>query len=124
MNLDKQKAFLEKRADMNAGEIIEQEMKVWTRSAPADLYYERDTEKPLLMRATDKLRNLCDQVITSLQRRINAPSMRKRLLRLLDRIICQFEEKLIRDAEEAKKQFPAYQPPRIKRLLRRCKGVF
>ena len=35
-------------------QVIEQEKKVWIRSAPADLYYTRDSETPGLMRATEK----------------------------------------------------------------------
>lgn len=31
---------------MSLSEVIDEELKVWTRSAPADLYYERDMENP------------------------------------------------------------------------------
>ncbi|XP_043276130.1 ribonuclease 3 [Venturia canescens] len=40
-------------------EIIENEKKVWTRTAPADLYYTRDENNPRIMRSTAKLRELC-----------------------------------------------------------------
>lgn len=35
-----------KRLNMSLSEVIDEELKVWTRSAPADLYYERDMENP------------------------------------------------------------------------------
>ena len=35
-----------KRLNMSLNEVIDEEMKVWTRSAPADLYYERDMTNP------------------------------------------------------------------------------
>jgi hypothetical protein len=35
-----------KRLDMSLSEVISEELKVWTRSAPADLYYERDMDNP------------------------------------------------------------------------------
>ena len=38
-----------KRLNMSLSEVIEDEMKVWTRSAPADLYYERDMTNPRLV---------------------------------------------------------------------------
>jgi hypothetical protein len=39
-----------KRLKMSLDEVISEEMKVWTRSAPADLYYERDVENPRMVR--------------------------------------------------------------------------
>ena len=42
------------KQEMTPEEIIEQERKVWIRSAPADLYYQRDKENPNIMRATQK----------------------------------------------------------------------
>ncbi len=92
---NKHKEFLEKRAEMNTAQILEQEKKVWTRSAPADPYYQRDEEKPLTMRATEKLEGLCDR----------------------------FEETCLAPARRAEAERGApYQPPRITRLLKRCKG--
>ena len=35
-----------KRLNLSLSEVIDEELKVWTRSAPADLYYERDPENP------------------------------------------------------------------------------
>lgn len=40
--------------------IVENERKLWTRTAPADLYYIRDENNPKLMRGTSKLCELCD----------------------------------------------------------------
>ncbi|XP_012275401.1 ribonuclease 3 [Orussus abietinus] len=40
--------------------ILENERKVWTRTAPADLYYTRDENNPKVMRGTPKLIELCD----------------------------------------------------------------
>jgi ribonuclease-3 len=42
-------------------QILQNEMKVWTRSAPADLYYQRDLTKPNILRATDRLTGLLFQ---------------------------------------------------------------
>ena len=39
-----------KRLKMSLDEVISEEMKVWTRSAPADLYYERDVENPRMVK--------------------------------------------------------------------------
>ena len=79
---------------MNSKEIIEQEKKVWTRSAPADLYYQRDEKKPLMMRATDKLKKQC----------------------------AQFQKHCINVGEMARSEQEPYEPPKIKRMLRRCAG--
>lgn len=40
--------------------IIENEKKIWTRTAPADLYYYRDDNNPKIMKATNKQMELCD----------------------------------------------------------------
>lgn len=40
--------------------ILENERKIWTRTAPADLYYSRDEKNPKIMRATTKLNELCE----------------------------------------------------------------
>lgn len=79
---------------MNIEEIIEQEKKVWTRSAPADLYYQRDPDNPLKMRATSKLEELCSR----------------------------FEDELIKANEGAKEKYPPYKPFKQRRNIRRCKG--
>ncbi|KZC07809.1 PREDICTED: ribonuclease 3 [Dufourea novaeangliae] len=40
--------------------IMENARKVWTRTAPADLYYSRDDINPKVMRGTPKLHELCE----------------------------------------------------------------
>ncbi|XP_042209623.1 ribonuclease 3-like [Homarus americanus] len=51
-------------------EVEDEEVKsAWVRSAPADLYYQRDDKNPLVMRATKKLIQLCDSVEDKLIRR-------------------------------------------------------
>ncbi|KOC66051.1 Ribonuclease 3 [Habropoda laboriosa] len=40
--------------------IMENARKVWTRTAPADLYYTRDENNPKIMRGTAKLHELCE----------------------------------------------------------------
>ncbi|XP_071516601.1 ribonuclease 3 [Panulirus ornatus] len=48
----------------------EEETKVaWVRSAPADLYYQRDDKNPVVMRATKKLMMLCETFEEKLIRR-------------------------------------------------------
>ena len=42
-------------------QILQNEKKVWTRSAPADLYYQRDYSNPTVSKATPKLVNLLDR---------------------------------------------------------------
>ncbi len=85
------KEILEKRMKMSPEEIIEAEKKVWTRSAPADLYYQRDPNRPFLTRATQKLTDLCDR----------------------------FEQRCILPAEEAKVS-NNYQRPKVLRRVNRC----
>ena len=69
---------------MTPEEIIEQEKKVWIRSAPADLYYQRDPENPSVMRATEKNINL----------------------------LRRFQEKLISASVEERNKNPIEAPPR------------
>ena len=80
---------------MSVQEIIEAEKKVWTRSAPADLYYAMDPASPLTMKATKKLGALLDA----------------------------FEASCIRPAEVAREQYP-YQRPTVKRKVTKggCSG--
>ena len=40
--------------------ILENERKIWTRTAPADLYYTRDENNHKIMRGSLKLIELCD----------------------------------------------------------------
>ena len=82
---------MEQRLTMDPKDIIEEEKKIWTRSAPADLYYQRDLQQPLMMRATERLQKLCDI----------------------------FEETCIKPAEEAAKKYN-YQKPESKRPIKKC----
>ncbi|XP_047476126.1 ribonuclease 3-like isoform X1 [Penaeus chinensis] len=55
----------EKSKPVSKEEELEEEEDVkaaWVRSAPADLYYQRDEKSPLVMRATKKLMSLCEVV--------------------------------------------------------------
>ena len=56
---DMEKKMGELRAIGTEG-ILENERKIWTRTAPADLYYQRDENNPKVMRGTKKLMELCD----------------------------------------------------------------
>lgn len=44
---------------MGSEGILESEKKIWTRTAPADLYYSRDENNPKIMKSTVKLQELC-----------------------------------------------------------------
>ncbi|XP_059350405.1 LOW QUALITY PROTEIN: ribonuclease 3-like [Daphnia carinata] len=50
-------------------EIMENERKIWTRCAPADLYYTRDVANPRLMHGTDKLKITINQFNNDLLKR-------------------------------------------------------
>ena len=67
-------------------QVIEQEKKVWIRSAPADLYYTRDSETPGLMRATEK--NL---------------KMQEKAMKVL-----------VENSKEARMKHPVEEPPRLR----------
>jgi len=71
---------------MSPEEIIEQEKKVWIRSAPADLYYERDRTNPCIMVATQKNMNL----------------------------LKKFEDKLIKGSRLEREKYPIEPAPKIK----------
>ncbi|XP_008547319.1 ribonuclease 3 [Microplitis demolitor] len=73
--------------------ILECDKKIWTRAAPADLYYTRDENNPKIMKATPKLKELIGNF--------------KRLL--LDR------------AAEARANYPPYEPPPRKTKARLCR---
>ncbi|XP_046830662.1 ribonuclease 3 isoform X1 [Vespa crabro] len=73
--------------------IMENERKIWTRTAPADLYYTRDDTNPKIMKGTQKLRDLCDL----------------------------FKEILIDRAAAARALQPPYEPPPRKTKARLCK---
>ena len=70
---------------LSPDEIIDQEKKIWTRSSPADLYYERDMNNPVVLKATPRLQKLLDR----------------------------FEDELIKRAGKARDKFPAYKPYRL-----------
>nr|XP_050860031.1 ribonuclease 3 [Vespula vulgaris] len=73
--------------------IMENERKIWTRTAPADLYYTRDETNSKIMKGTPKLRDLCDL----------------------------FKEILIDRATAARALQPPYEPPPRKTKARLCK---
>ena len=64
-------------------EIIENEKKMWTRCAPADLYYTREEANPRLMRGTERLQS----------------------------VIKQFQKELIERGEKARENQPKYENP-------------
>ncbi|XP_069695951.1 ribonuclease 3 isoform X4 [Periplaneta americana] len=84
---------LEELAKMKPEEIVEHEKKVWTRTAPADLYYIRDENNPKVMKATLKLIALCDT----------------------------FSEELVQRAEKVRSARPSYEPPPRKHRMRLAK---
>ncbi|XP_058800007.1 ribonuclease 3 isoform X2 [Phymastichus coffea] len=69
------------------------EKKIWTRTAPADLYYTRDDKNHKLMRGTKKLLNLCSD----------------------------FKTILLERSEVARAQQPPYEPPPRKTRARLCR---
>ena len=73
--------------------IMENARKVWTRTAPADLYYNRDESNANVMRATPKLLELCDL----------------------------FKKALLDRAEAARSLQPPYEPPPRKTRARLCR---
>ena len=75
-------------------QILENEKKVWTRSAPADLYYQRDISHPIVSKATPKLIGLLDK----------------------------FQSEILDKASEARAAQPKYEPPKINRLtMAKCR---
>nr|XP_033322157.1 ribonuclease 3 [Megalopta genalis] len=73
--------------------IMENARKVWTRTAPADLYYSRDENSPKIMRGTSKLHELCDL----------------------------FKKILLDRATSARALQPPYEPPPRKTRARLCR---
>ncbi|XP_054008630.1 ribonuclease 3 isoform X2 [Hylaeus anthracinus] len=73
--------------------IMENARKVWTRTAPADLYYNRDDNNPKVMRGTPKLQELCEL----------------------------FKKLLIDRAAAARALQPPYEPPPRKTRARLCR---
>jgi len=84
---------LEELAKMKPEEIVEHEKKVWTRTAPADLYYVRDEKDHKVMKATPRLLALCER----------------------------FREELVGRAEKVRASRPKYEPPPRKSRLRLAK---
>ncbi|XP_029166737.1 ribonuclease 3 isoform X2 [Nylanderia fulva] len=78
---------------MGSEGILENEKKIWTRTAPADLYYYRDENNPKIMRSTVKLQELC----------------------------VTFKKLLIDRATEARALQPPYEPPPRKTRARLCR---
>lgn len=58
---DQMQKRLQEISQMNPDEILEEENKIWIRSAPADRYYERDENDLKKMRATGRLDQLCEK---------------------------------------------------------------
>ncbi|KAK6620188.1 hypothetical protein RUM44_006589 [Polyplax serrata] len=58
---DEMQRHLQEISEMNPDEILEEETKIWIRSAPADCYYERDKNDLRRMRSTPKLDKLCER---------------------------------------------------------------
>lgn len=69
------------------------ETNVWTRSAPAELYYSLKDGNSRVMEATGKLKDLCSE----------------------------FENKLVQRAERVRAELPKYEPPPRKKRLRVAK---
>lgn len=88
---------MEKKLDelsaMGPEGIMEHERKVWTRTAPADLYYARDESNPKIMIGTPKLMELCDI----------------------------FKELLVDRSGAARALQPPYEPPPRKNRARLCR---
>ncbi|XP_050446500.1 ribonuclease 3 [Cataglyphis hispanica] len=78
---------------MGSEGILESEKKIWTRTAPADLYYFRDENNPKIMKSTVKLQELC----------------------------MTFKRLLIDRATEARALQPPYEPPPRKTRARLCR---
>lgn len=78
---------------MGSEGILESEKKIWTRTAPADLYYFRDENNPKIMKSTAKQQELC----------------------------MTFKRLLIDRATEARALQPPYEPPPRKTRARLCR---
>ncbi|EFN85596.1 ribonuclease 3 [Harpegnathos saltator] len=84
---------LDELSAMGSEGILESERKIWTRTAPADLYYSRDENNPKIMRSTSKLLDLC----------------------------AVFKKLLIDRAAAARALQPPYKPPPRKTRARLCR---
>ncbi|XP_050428632.1 ribonuclease 3 [Adelges cooleyi] len=65
-------AELEILSKMSVDQIINAEKKVWTRSAPADLYYEKPEENPKITVGKENVIKLCDEFDRVLGKRATA----------------------------------------------------
>lgn len=84
---------LEELSKMSQEEIIEREKSIWTRTTPADLYYERDEVNPKIIKGTNKLMEVCNR----------------------------FNEELVLRARKINALKPPYEPPMRKKKARLCK---
>lgn len=78
---------------VNQEEILEKEKHIWTRTTPADLYYEKDENNSKVTRASEKLLKICDA----------------------------FKETLVMRADKINETKPKYEPPPRKNRARLCK---
>ncbi|GJQ74766.1 drosha [Trypoxylus dichotomus] len=74
-------------------DILEKEKKIWTRTTPADLYYQRDEINPKVIRGTERLLKICET----------------------------FKEELVLRAKKINAIKPVYEPPPRKNRARICK---
>lgn len=74
-------------------DILAREKKIWTRTTPADLYYQRDENNPRITKGTPRLLKVCQQ----------------------------FKNQLISRAERINAMKPVYEPPPRKNRARICK---
>ncbi|KAI4457702.1 ribonuclease iii [Holotrichia oblita] len=74
-------------------DILEKEKKIWTRTTPADLYYQRDEANPKLIKGTERLFKICET----------------------------FKEELVLRTKKVNATKPHYEPPPRKNRARICK---
>ncbi|KAK2718891.1 ribonuclease 3-like [Artemia franciscana] len=93
-NSDEMMNLLEDLSSLSVEEIISQETKTWTRTCPADLYYERTSGRTMV--ATQKLKDLCSR----------------------------FYSEIIAPGVEARKAWPSTSKPftKIRKCTASCKG--
>lgn len=84
---------LEELSKLSQDEIIEREKSIWTRTTPADLYYQREELNPKITRGTLKLFDVCQR----------------------------FKYSLVERAERVNSLKPKYEPPQRKKPTRVCK---
>lgn len=74
-------------------DILEKEKKIWTRTTPADLYYQRDEANPKVIKGTERLLKICET----------------------------FKEELVLRTKKINATKPIYEPPPRKNRARICK---